>query len=358
MKDKPTKWGFKLYELCESKSGYVYSLEVYCADKRLSNKPVDVTMRLMQPLLDKGHRLYIDNYYCCPELWGRLKGRATMMVGTCRRNRVDMPADLFEGRQRAGDLDYRRKGQLLATRWFDKWEVVNLSSFHLPQLRETQGRFEVKQKPLAVIDYVNFMSGVDHSDQLLSFFPMRRKSQKWLKKPFFHLLTLASIQTNILLNKHRRQHGKRPMNLASVVKDLIVSMVSHIDVEHDADRDNVNCLWHESKNATLFNSAPRRMAPKREEKRPNVNARSALTKQRRLDSSGCSKKINGSRQQLGALLVKLDSALTASRCTTPGWITPASFIISCNFFFTEFCVYSYWIIFVVICAYFIICLER
>ncbi|KAK3778491.1 hypothetical protein RRG08_005775 [Elysia crispata] len=49
---------------------------------------------------------------------------------------------------------------------------------------------------------------------------------RW-KKPFFHLLTLASIQTNILLNKHRRQHGKRPM-------------VSHIDVEHDADRDNVN----------------------------------------------------------------------------------------------------------------------
>ncbi|KAK3794468.1 hypothetical protein RRG08_003621 [Elysia crispata] len=163
-----------------------------------------------------------------------------MMVGTCRRNRVSMPADLFKGRQRAGDLDYRRKGQLLATRWFDKREVVNLSSFHLPQLRETQGRFEVKQKPLAVIDFANFISGVDHSDQLLSFLPMRQKSQKWWKKPFFHLLTLATIQTNILLNKHRRQHGKRPMNLASVVKDLIVSMVSHIDVEHDADRHNVN----------------------------------------------------------------------------------------------------------------------
>ena len=127
MKNKPTKWGFKLYELCESKSGYVYSLEVYCADKRLSNKPVDVTKHLMQPLLDKEHRLYIDNCYCCPELWGRLKGHATMMVGTCRRNRVGMPADLFEGRQRAGDLDYRRKGQLLATRWFHKREVVNFS---------------------------------------------------------------------------------------------------------------------------------------------------------------------------------------------------------------------------------------
>ena len=55
MKDKPTKWGFKLNELCESGTGNVYNLEKYCADKRISNKPVDVTMRLMEPLLKKGY---------------------------------------------------------------------------------------------------------------------------------------------------------------------------------------------------------------------------------------------------------------------------------------------------------------
>ena len=48
-----------------------------------------------------------------------------MMVGTCRKNRVGMPRDLFVERQRQGDLDFRRKGQLIVTRWFDKREVVN-----------------------------------------------------------------------------------------------------------------------------------------------------------------------------------------------------------------------------------------
>ena len=129
MKDKPTKWGFKLYELCESGTGYVYNLEMYCADKRISNKLVDVTMRLMEPLLNKGYKLYLDNYYCCPELWTRLQRHRTMIVGTCRKNRVGMPRDLFVERQRQGDLDFRRKGQLIVTRWFDKREVEPFQPF-------------------------------------------------------------------------------------------------------------------------------------------------------------------------------------------------------------------------------------
>ncbi|GFO07151.1 PiggyBac transposable element-derived protein 4 [Plakobranchus ocellatus] len=84
MKDKPTKGGFKLYELCESSSGYVWSVEMYCADKRISNKPVDVTMRLLQPLLDQSYRLYVDKYYCCPDLWDQMQGRNTMLVGIGR----------------------------------------------------------------------------------------------------------------------------------------------------------------------------------------------------------------------------------------------------------------------------------
>ncbi|GFO27773.1 PiggyBac transposable element-derived protein 4-like [Plakobranchus ocellatus] len=134
MKNKPTIWGFKLYKLCESKTGYIYTLEMYCPDRRLSNKAVDVTMRLMQPLLNKGHHLFVHNYYCCPELWDRLKSFQTALVGTCCRNRIGMPCDLFEDRQRPGDLDYRRKGQLIITRWMDKREHPDYDSpKHSPQ---------------------------------------------------------------------------------------------------------------------------------------------------------------------------------------------------------------------------------
>ncbi|GFO01286.1 PiggyBac transposable element-derived protein 4-like [Plakobranchus ocellatus] len=193
MKDKPTKWGFKLYELCESSSGYVWSVEIYCADKRMSNKPVDVTMRLLQPLLNQGYRLYVDNYYCCPDLRNQMQGRNTMLVGTCRKNRVGMPADLFQNRQRPGDFDFRRKGQL---------------------------------------------SGVDHSDQLLSYFPMRRRSQKRWRKTCFHLLTLVGGLNHNIANKHRAQHRRRRTNLASVLKEVSVALVDK-DVTYDPQADNV-----------------------------------------------------------------------------------------------------------------------
>lgn len=38
MKDKPTKWGFKLCELCESSTGYVFHFEMFCVSRHLSNK--------------------------------------------------------------------------------------------------------------------------------------------------------------------------------------------------------------------------------------------------------------------------------------------------------------------------------
>ncbi|GFO50016.1 PiggyBac transposable element-derived protein 4 [Plakobranchus ocellatus] len=53
-----------------------------------------------------------------------------------------MPADLFQNRQRPGDFDFRWKGQLVATQWFDKREVVTLSTIHQPQVTETIGRYE------------------------------------------------------------------------------------------------------------------------------------------------------------------------------------------------------------------------
>ncbi|GFO02869.1 hypothetical protein PoB_002937400 [Plakobranchus ocellatus] len=35
---------------------------------KLSNKPMDVVLRLMDPLLDKSFHVFTDNYYTCPAL--------------------------------------------------------------------------------------------------------------------------------------------------------------------------------------------------------------------------------------------------------------------------------------------------
>ena len=224
MKDKPTKWGFKFYELCESKSGYVYRFEMFCRQPGVSNKPYDVVMRLVDPLLKKGYHLYIDNYYCEPSVCATLAAKKTMVCGTVRKNRQQMPRDLGDQPLDRGQIDYRRRGNVVALKWRDKKDVFMLSTMHKPQLQHTRGRYEEKNKPEAVIEYIQNMAGVDQSDQMISYFPMHRKSLKWWKKPFFHLLTLCTIQTMILLNKHRRIRQLKRMPLDQVVKSLLLGI--------------------------------------------------------------------------------------------------------------------------------------
>ena len=235
MKDKPTKWGFKFYEVCESTSGYVYRFEMFCQDRRLSNKPFDVVLRLLRPMLNKGHHVFMDNYYCEPKICSALSKRGTMVCGTVRKNRLQMPRDLGDDRLERGQVTYRRRGSVIACRWRDKKEVFTLSTMHRPELERAQCRYEDKMKPKAVIEYIKHMAGVDMSDQLISYFPMHRRQMKWWKKPFFHLLTLCIIQTMIVFNKHRRQFGRKRFSLDQVVKAILEDLPSE-NVELAEDR--------------------------------------------------------------------------------------------------------------------------
>lgn len=222
LRDKPTPWGIKLYELCESKSGYVYRFEIYAADPKISNRPTDVVMRLMDPLLDKGFHLFTDNYYTCPALYQQLVSRDTMCTGTVRSNRLGMPKDLAKEKLKVGEISYRRKDHLVALKWRDKREVNLLTSAYDPTSTTTVTTRNVrdKVKPSVVAGYSKNMSGVDHSDQLLSYLPLARRTAKWTTKLFMHLLTLSIVQASIILNKCLETKSKSPLKLTDFVNKL------------------------------------------------------------------------------------------------------------------------------------------
>jgi hypothetical protein len=58
IKGKPHKYGVKMFELCGTKSGYVYNLEVYTGahpTKSEHNKAFSVVDRLCDKIKGKGH---------------------------------------------------------------------------------------------------------------------------------------------------------------------------------------------------------------------------------------------------------------------------------------------------------------
>ena len=176
----------------------------------------------MDPLLDRGYHLFTDNYYTCPELYAALCARQTACTGTVRCNRVGMPKDMVQQQLEAGEHTYRRKGDLATVKWRDKRDIYLLTSAHDPTATTsvTTRHVENKIKPTTVAQYSKHMSGVDHSDQLLSYLPLARRTGKWTNKIFYHFLTLCVIQSAVILNKIRAGRALKPIKLPAFFKYL------------------------------------------------------------------------------------------------------------------------------------------
>jgi len=100
--NKRARFGIKMFSLCDQ-TGYLYNTEVYVGknfgeqekkdDKTKLGKTGQVVMRLMQPILDSGHQLYLDNWYTSHALFKTLIDRNTAACGTVRKNRVQFPKE-------------------------------------------------------------------------------------------------------------------------------------------------------------------------------------------------------------------------------------------------------------------------
>ena len=97
IKNKPVKWGIKLWVLCEAKTGYVYRFKVYLGKEESNTEHIlarKVVKHLISPLENKYHHLYINNFYCEPYLFKELETKKVLVCGTIRCNGKGFPKDL------------------------------------------------------------------------------------------------------------------------------------------------------------------------------------------------------------------------------------------------------------------------
>ena len=74
MKDKPTKWGIKVFVVADARNGYTVRLQVYARKNfTLSSAAPGLSTRVDLELLDgletNSPKVCIDNYYTSPELF-------------------------------------------------------------------------------------------------------------------------------------------------------------------------------------------------------------------------------------------------------------------------------------------------
>ena len=216
MPKKPVKFGVKNWVLADSVFPYVCNFQIYTGknDKTpeagLSHR---VILDLAQPYLNKGHRLFMDNFYSSPTLYEELYEKKTLACGTVRQDRKGMPSAImtkFTPNYTRGQSTFLKYKNVTVVRWKDKRDVFALSTFHGNACND-----ELPHKPEMIETYNQFINGVDRADQLLTYDSLNKKSHKWWKKVFWRLLELC------ITNVHQIRKFK---DNSAAHKDLRISL--------------------------------------------------------------------------------------------------------------------------------------
>lgn len=133
---KPTRWGIKQFVLAEAKTGYCLRSIVYTGKASFPQyKGVSlleqVVLSLVQGYEDKGHIVYMDNYYSAPSLFKKLEQENIGACGTVKVNRKQMPKELLPSRlslKKGEPPVFMRSDNLVACAWQDTKRVTFLST--------------------------------------------------------------------------------------------------------------------------------------------------------------------------------------------------------------------------------------
>lgn len=206
----------KGYVLAESETGYVCRYTLYQGQDR-ENADISqgvahrIVLDMMDGFLDCGHELIMDNWYSSPTLMKELYERGTFAYGTLRSNRKQVPKDIKDKNPnqplQKGEAQYFTCPPVLTGCWRDRNFITFCSNKHtnfdIVELEKRTWDDKPIHKPAPIVDYNRYMGGVDLADQMVKYYHMDRRSVKWYRKLFFHLLDIAVHNAHVVYKQHK-----------------------------------------------------------------------------------------------------------------------------------------------------------
>ena len=227
MRNKPIKFGIKLWALCTI-SGYLLDFDIYCgkqsnnSNEKLANCTLGtkVVMSMLHKFLStvpkdklKNYHACFDNYFSSPDLLVHLKKLEVKATGTVRANRVyeiqtvnnkkkrvTVAVDLDKNSSRGeSDVKYDQESKINFVSVVDS-KIVSVLSNAVGKTPETQSKKKSSVLfPQAFYAYNKSMGGVDLHDQHVHDLNIPIKGKKWTWYILLRLIE-ASISNAVVLS--------------------------------------------------------------------------------------------------------------------------------------------------------------
>ena len=128
----------------------------------------ELVMSICSSFTDNTCHFYCDNVYCHHDLAVEVTKIGHHMTGTVRTSRKDVPCKFVSTKVKKGDLKaFKNQEGVNLVRYKDKREINILTTHNsLEFLEHKSNRGRKSKKPSVIIDYSNYMRGVDTLNQL------------------------------------------------------------------------------------------------------------------------------------------------------------------------------------------------
>ncbi|KAG5862672.1 hypothetical protein JTB14_025928 [Gonioctena quinquepunctata] len=181
LKNKSHEYGIKLYLLTTS-DGFIPNFLLYTGKETIvsenSTLTAEVVEQLMKNYLNIGYWVFMDNYYNSVSFANYLVKNKTYVTGTLNPKRKDNPKSLMKKTLEKGEAAIERKNPVLVPSWEDKRYVRMITTGLKHQMVEVTNRRGVKsKKPECIVSYNKYMTGINRSDLMLSYYAGTTKTR-------------------------------------------------------------------------------------------------------------------------------------------------------------------------------------
>jgi len=193
---KPVKYGVKVYAVSTASLGYILKWHIYTGKTGLKINEIITDLLYNLP---KFSHIFFDSHFTSLKIIKHLSYLGFFATGVVKKNRKEIPnKEENKNISKGESIAYRYEDNLLI-KYKDRKLLCILSNYY------DNNFFNVDKKngpnmtvPTSIKNYNNFSKGVDHNNQLCSYYFCKRRIIKWYKKIILFALEVSLVNSYII----------------------------------------------------------------------------------------------------------------------------------------------------------------